>query len=354
MLIAAGVLSHALKILVRNVPKRSTLPMLENVLFEPVDGDVAITATDLTTQCTVVIPARDPIAVCLSARSLLEFVASVDRDAEAKVALVGGILTVTTKGASVTLPSCPAREFPAPIAHVTRAAKHVDRLELIDALDWVALAVGSDPTRPQLAGVLFEHDRVIATDGHRLHAATVDGLASPRALVPPEALALAVRASAGIKSVAISFDKTSMQLTAGDFTITTRLIDQVFPTWQHVVPTSSTFTMAVESRVLEAGIRRVATRKKVGTVPTITLRANGAIKLETSTDGVARMTDVPVVRSTHVGDADHVTGVSGRFLSDAITDVDGTVTLRFGGELDPIVVERDGEGEIAVVMPCRL
>ncbi len=353
MLIAAGVLNHALKILVRQVPNRSTLPMLENILFEPVIGGVALTATDLTTRCMVTIPATDPIALCVPAKSLLEFVAGLDRDAEVAVSLVGGISTVTTKGASVTLPCYPAKDFPAPIAHVATIVTHVDRVEVIDALDWVALAVGSDPTRPQLAGLLFEDGRVVATDGHRLHAATVTGLASPRALVSPDAVALIRRASAGSKNVAISFDGTTMQITVGAWTITTRLIDEVFPPWQQVVPKLSTFTMAVESNVLEAGIRRASGRKSRD-VPTLTLRANGAIKLETSSDGVARTTDVPVVRSTHVGDADHVIGVNGKFLSDAIAEAAGAVTLRFGGELDPIVVERNGSGEIAVVMPCRL
>ena len=72
MQIAAGTLSRALKRLVRLVPKRTAFPIAEHVLFEPTDSGIAITATDLTTQAQIVIPATATFAACLPARPLLE------------------------------------------------------------------------------------------------------------------------------------------------------------------------------------------------------------------------------------------------------------------------------------------
>jgi len=111
MLISAG-LNKAIRILVTLVPKRSTLPVLENIIIVPTIDGVALTATDLTTEARVLVPANDAFATCLPARMLLEFVSSADRSEPIEMSQNGSVVRVTSASASIELPDRSAAEFP--------------------------------------------------------------------------------------------------------------------------------------------------------------------------------------------------------------------------------------------------
>jgi hypothetical protein len=82
------------------------------------------------------------------------------------------------------------------------------------------------------------------------------------------------------------------------------------------------------------------------------MTANGKIVLATTSADVQRVASVDPTRSTHDDLAgDHVIGIDGRYLRDAV-DVTGDVVLRFGDVLAPIVF--DAGARLAVVMPMRL
>jgi DNA polymerase-3 subunit beta len=350
MQIAATDLSRALKMLVRLVPKNSTLTVLENILLEPAKDGVALTATDLTTEARVVVPASKVFSVCLSARELLEFVASIERDANIEMSSRGKIVNVTAAGATLELPQLPASAFPARIKHVGDATRVGDPADFLDALAWVSRAVGEDATRPQLTGVFFDGDHLVATDGHRLHEATIDGLGCPRALVPASAVAFVLRAFRGA-DIGISVSETSVRFESASCAVTTRMIDATFPPYEQVIPKGATFTMKVGTASLETGLKRVARRGSSRDVKPIKIRANGAIKVESAVSDVQLATTIGVIDSTHDGD-DHVQGFNATYISEAIAGADEVATLRFHRADDPIVIETDRR--VAVVMPFRI
>lgn len=353
MLIDGGTLSRSLKTLLRLVDKRSTLPILDHVLFEPVDGGIALVATDLTSQVRVTIAADAPFSTCLPARSLFEFVAAAGRGAQISIEIVGAVAHVTSAGSLLELPHRPPREFPGPIQHDETSLQIVEGAKFLDAIGWVARAIGSDPTRPQLGGVFLDGDRIIATDGHRLHLASLDGLACPRVLIPSSAVAFSLMALRGGETIKISVAETSVQLRSCTWTITARLVDEVFPSYPQVIPKTedAAFLMRVGTDVLEAGLRRVARRGNRGKVAPLRLRANGAIKFEAAVDDVQLTAHIDVIDSTHEGD-DHLMGFNGRYLIEAIAGIDAVASLRFYRPDDPVLIELDDR--IAVVMPFRI
>lgn len=353
MLFAAGVLNRALTLIVKLVPKRSTLPVLEHILFEPADPGIAITATDLTTRATIVVSTKTPFATCLPARQLLEFVSSIDRDAEISMSQHDTIVRVVTSGSSIDLPSRPVVEFPGPIKNVGTGLEVSDPAAFLDALGWVARAVGEDFTRPQLMGVMFDGDAIVATDGHRLHRAKIAGLKCPRALVLSTAVAFILRALKN-QTIAISVNDTTVRFSSPTWTITTRVLDEKFPPYEQVIPKAkgAAFTMRVGAGDLEAGLTRVCGRgSKAHGNRTIKMFANGTIKLESNIADVQRVATVDVLETTHEG-PDHLQGFNGLYLIDAIADIDTVATLRFFKADDPLLVEV--ADRTAVVMPWRL
>lgn len=351
MLIAAGVLNRALKTLVTLVPKRSTLPVLENIIIVPTSDGVALTSTDLTTEARVAVPANDAFVACLPARLLLEFVSSADRGAPIEMSRDGSVVRVTSASASIELPDRSAADFPKPLGCDGPGTDVTDPKAFVESLAWVARAVGHDATRPQLIGVLFDGDRIVATDGHRLHRGTINGLGCRRALVPASAVGLVLRAMKNAESIHITVSDTTVRLISPTWTITTRMVDAIFPAYEQVIPKpdGAAFTMKVGARELGAGLKRASGRSS--DTP-LTLRANGAIKLETRVDEVQRAATVAVIETTHEG-PDHVQGFCGRYLSEALGDGDGTATLRFYEAESPVVIEV-GDRRLGVVMSCRL
>lgn len=352
MLTAAGVLNRALKTLVHIVPKRSTFPTLESVLIEPADGGVAITATDLTAEARIVVPATDAFPTCLPARPLLEFVASLDRDAAVMLAQHGDTVRVAAAGATIDLPQRPPSEFPKTLAHTGTVNAVKDPDAFLEGLSWVARAVGNDETRPQLMGVLLDGDASVGCDGHRLHRVVTTGLGCPKALVPANAIALVLRALKG-QPIEINVGKTTARFRSPSCAITTRLIDALYPTYAQVIPMASgaSFSMKVGAVDLSAGLKRVCGRASRRSDKTMKLSANGAIKLETSGDDVQRAVTVGVLETTHQGD-DHVQGFNPWYLQEALADLDAVASLRFYDAEGPLLIEA-GE-RTAVVMPCRL
>ena len=108
--------------------------------------------------------------------------------------------------------------------------------------------------------------------------------------------------------------------------------------------------MKVDTRELDVGLKRVSGRKQRNA--TMTLRANGAIKLETRIDDLQRAANIAVLQSTHDGPEDHLQGFNPHYLIEALGDDDAAATLRFYDAESPIVI--DAGDRTAVVMPCRL
>lgn len=140
----------------------------------------------------------------------------------------------------------------------------------------------------------------------------------------------------------------------GDWSVRTKLLDhEQFPPYEQVIPasTSAAFTMGAVAEDLQRAVHRVGVGTGTRSVP-LRMTANGKIVLTAANSSVQRAATVEPTRSTHDDLAgDHVIGIDGRYLRDAV-DVTGEVQLRFGDVLEPIVV--DGTARLAVVMPIRL
>lgn len=356
MLIQCGVLVRALKSLVTIIDRKAT-PPFDCVRFEPVTGGVAITATDGSLSASLTMPAEHALDVCVPVRDLLVVVNGVGRGHEVSVALEDSeTVRVSYPGGTATLPHARASGFGASVMPTLprRRRPEVDAGAFGAALRWASLAMGSDETRPYVCGVLLDGDKVVATDGHRLHVANVPGLRSEGMLVPAKAVELLRRLVPRTGKLAVAASDRVMWVGNEDWSVRTKLLaHEQFPPYEQVIPapTSAAFTMGAVAEDLQRAVHRVGVGTGKRSVP-LRMTANGKIILTMASENVQRAATVEPTRSTHDDLAgDHVIGIDGRYLRDAV-DVSGEVQLRFGDVLEPIVV--DGKARLAVVMPIRL
>ena len=162
------------------VERRHTLPILANVLLEPKDGKLFITATDLEMQITAVadIAGKDGQATTVAARKLLDLLRALPDDATLNVDTSGSKMTVRAGRSRFNLQTMAAGDYP-------RISLGTEQLQTISLpqKDLRALfkraefAMAQQDIRYYLNGMLLVIDnaslQAVATDGHRLSWASL-------------------------------------------------------------------------------------------------------------------------------------------------------------------------------------
>jgi DNA polymerase III sliding clamp (beta) subunit (PCNA family) len=234
-------------------------------------------------------------------------------------------------------------------------ATYYDAKDLASCLDFVLPASSTDETRPHLNSVCFENEKLLTTDGHRLHAAeTKVSLNGNRVLSRNHAFVLRAMCDCPLikQHVAVQLrDKTCAS--GGVFyfnsvavVFTAQMLDVEFPPWNQVVPKiDDVYTMKTKLFVTAVKNAPVGSDRSAG----IQLVVNGTVKVEVRTND--RQSSVEV-KPLHCADRNVTICLCARYLKEAIDTPDETLTVQVNGKLDPVVV-RHGRGSFAVLMPMR-
>src|SRR5215510_4310215 len=142
------------------VERRTTLPILANVLLEPATEGLALTATDMQVGLRNVIPAqvKKKGTVTVNARKLYEIVRELSADEVTLKAAQAGWVEVLAGRSRFKIVSLDAKDFPAlPLGQ--QAVKGVE-LEIAagtlrEMIDKTLFAVSTDDTRLNLSGVFL-------------------------------------------------------------------------------------------------------------------------------------------------------------------------------------------------------
>ncbi len=162
------------------ISKRSTLPVLQNVLLELRGGVIEVTGTnlDVTAQCRVICDQNsDNAKITVPAKALADALAGGPDAVRAHATFPDkGAPKLTVNG--VTLHGIDAAEFPPGGSWCASAYVTVPAATFQHALGQVAPFMHKDQSTPSLCGVNIKPDkralRLAATDRHRLGLSTVE------------------------------------------------------------------------------------------------------------------------------------------------------------------------------------
>jgi DNA polymerase III sliding clamp (beta) subunit (PCNA family) len=338
--------------------RRSTQPPFDVVRLTANAGQLQLATTDGTSWLRVSVPCEgDDVDIYLPVRPLADFVAAADRTSTIEFVAEGATTDVACDGSISTLDACSGTELPgAPDVDSSPVSWERDAdwysAGLRQALTWVLRAVCNDETRPQLASVLFDRRDVVSTDGHRLHRVRLAGLcARPFAVSYVAAAALARMPRSEL--VTLERYKEYVRFAGESWQLTTKISESSFPPYRQVIPSRrvDSCRIEVDADLAASALKRLPQRTRSGALG-VRAAINGELTFEREDEvGHIRRATVPLASSTHRGE-DLVFGINARYLADAIAD-GVTAMLRFGGPLDPIVVDH-GDGRRAVIMPVRL
>jgi len=253
------------------VEKKTTIPILSNVLLEARGDRITLTATDLELgiRCSCPAKVKKEGAGTIPARKLLDYVRLLP-DAELTVKFLENHWANLTCGRSRTRIAGMSREsFPELPQMPEQIAKLPARL-LSSMIQKTSFAISLEESRFTLNGALLilsgEAMTMVATDGHRLAyvESKMEGISPARpfrALVPKKAMAEILKLSdeAGSEAqVALAGDDNHLFFEIGERLLITRKLTGNFPDYERVLPRDHALEAKLNKEEIRSAIERVS------------------------------------------------------------------------------------------------
>lgn len=253
------------------VEKKTTIPILSNLLLEVQDSTLRISATDLDLGVRCGCPAKveEEGSGTIPAKRLLEIVRSLpDAEIRFKV-LENHWVQLTCQRSSFKLVGMAKDNFPVlpgvPNPIVTISAGVFKTL-----IQKTIFAITNEESRYTINGglLLLKPGSVtmVATDGHRLalieRELEVAGLKNElRVLIPKKAMGELLRLvseSEEGRPVQFSKDESHLFFSVGERVLISRMLTGNFPNYEAVLPRESPRVVELDKNLITAAIRRVA------------------------------------------------------------------------------------------------
>ncbi len=249
----------------------STLPILEDFLFELTDDQLKITASDLETTISVVLKtdmAENPGVVAIPAKMLLDIMKTFpELPVTISVNMENmGIELIAGEG-KYKLVGHKSDEFPQVPELGETSKMPLTASLLVNAFNKTLFAAGNDELRPVMSGVLCEvtenYLTFVATDAHKLvryRRADVHPNLNASFILPKKPLnhLKNIMPDDVDLEVKLEYNDTNAMMTFDDITLICRLIEGKYPNYEAVIPTKNPFKLTVDRKILLNSLRRVA------------------------------------------------------------------------------------------------
>jgi DNA polymerase III subunit beta len=254
------------------VERKTTIPILSNVLLEAAGERLTLTATDLELGIRCSCPARvkKEGAGTVPARKLLDYVRLLP-EGDVNMKFLENHWASINSGRSRTRIAGMSRESFPELPQMPEPIAEIPVKMLASMIARTAFAISTEESRFTLNGALLlmrpEGLTMVATDGHRLayvQASAAEGgnLDKPfRALVPKKAMAELVKLAddAGADAKAIfAGDDNHLFFQVGHRLLITRKLTGNFPDYERVLPKDHQHTATLERNEIRSAIERVA------------------------------------------------------------------------------------------------
>lgn len=366
--VSKNALLKELNLLQGIVEKKSTIPILSNVLIETTDDSaISLVATDLDvslqTQCSAEI--LRPGSIVLQARKLFEIVRNLpDMDISfskedndwVKIVCASSEFRIVGQ-AKEHFPSTPKTDK----GGVTIPAAVMNSL-----INRTSFAITQEESRYALNGalLLLADDRLqmVATDGHRLALAsssmeqTEASSDHVRVIIPKKALNELAKLTAGSEEpVEMSRDENHLYFELQNRYLTSRMLAGQFPNYDLVLPKNNDKSITLNVDKITQAIRRAALMADERSHGVKIDLSSGKLSITSQSADVGEAKEeIPL---DYTGDNVSV-GFNAGYLLDFLGVV-GTdeVVFEFKDEQSPALMSPHGDGQADykyVVMPMRL
>ncbi|MBU2235078.1 MAG: DNA polymerase III subunit beta [Proteobacteria bacterium] len=352
------------------VEKKTTMPILSNLLLRAADDRLTIIATDREIGLVADYEAEiiQGGEITLSARKLHEMVREVQGEKIHVVKNERDMVMITCNKAVYRIPGIPADDYPVVAGQEEIPQCRIKGGILKELIRRTAFAMSTDETRKTLNGVFLETEksaetsmiRMVATDGHRLALMKIDtgekdfldlekgvivprkGIGEIRRLVDEE-----------IGDMFLGIGKGMLMIKTDHTLLKVSLIDGEYPDYSRVIPVGKGLVVTLEKDKFIHALRRmsvISSERYNGVIITI---SEGRLVMNSTNPDVGEANDE--IDISYSGE-ERSTGYNVTYLSDAVEVIDeGQVEFEIGAGMKPGVVRSIGnENYFCIVMPLKL
>lgn len=230
------------------VERKSTLPILSNILFDVSGSSLTLTATDLELEMvsfTDVDNQAEDGKVTIPAKKLLDICKSLPEDSTLTFESDNDAIKISTGRSKYSLSTLPSTDFPNIEEWKGDVEFSLAKSELLRLIESTHFSMANQDVRYYLNGMSIETEnneiRSVATDGHRLAICKIsnDALSLPtrQVIVPRKGILEIIRLLAPIEEeVQVFLGSNHIRIIDKEFSFTSKLVDGRFPDYRRVLP----------------------------------------------------------------------------------------------------------------------
>lgn len=365
--VASSELQKALNKISGVVPSKSTLPILENILFDLSKNTLRLSATDLEVSMSawMEVKGSEDGKIAAPAKRLMETIRSLpDVQLVFHADLSANKIKMITETGEYVLMGESSEEFPA-IPQLKVEDKILLSGDMLrKMISRTLFAASADELRPAMTGVLLQIKegelRAVVTDGHRLVRINYTGMKHSNLkkdiIVPAKAMNLVAR-SADDGENTLAVDSTHIQFSFGNTTLTSRVIEESYPNYESVIPLDNDKKLIVSRDLMLASVRRVALYSSSTTHQIrCSLKKN---ELRVSAEDVDFGGEAKEKIACQYADDELEIGFNSAYLVDILSHIDSDeIEFQLSSPVRAAIVtpvqQRANEDVLMLVMPMRL
>ena len=368
--IERGELLKALSHVTSVVERRTTIPILSNVMLKASASSLQFKATDLEREVLESVEAKvsQPGALTVPAHMLHDIVRKLPEGAEIELKREADKerLMLTSGHSRFSLQTLSAEDFPDLAVGEIGHEFTIEAADLKRLIEKTRFAISTEETRYYLNGIYFHTAetgkaktlRAVATDGHRLAQVELprpkgaDGM--PGVIIPRKTvheLARLLENTSAKAKVGVSQSKVRFEI--GDVVLTSKLIDGTFPDYGRVIPHNNDKELKVPNAAFMSAVDRVSTiASERGRAVKLNLATDKLVLTVNNPEGGSATEEIPV----EYGASPLEIGFNARYLLDIAGQLEGDeAKFLLADPGSPTMVRDDAnEGALYVLMPMRV
>ena len=349
------------------IEKRSTLPILSNILLDAQNSKLIITATDLD---LIFIHEMNNIEVIMEGRTtttsstIYDIVRKLSSGKKINLTLTDkNKLHLESEKSNFNLNCMSASEFPLTDENFNQNEFSMKSKHLLKLLNKCKFSISNDETRHYLSGIYFHQTEVddksyltaVATDSHRMSISKIrlekKIIFEPIILPKKTIFQLCSLLDNYDGEVKISNIKSKIKFELNESVLISKLIDGKFPNYIQVIPKNNQKKLEIELKKFLNSVDRVAS---------VSLDKKDGVKFDLSKD-ILNLS----VNNTNSGDGKETLNVkfdydlqisfNSKYLIDVASQLDGeNIEIFFNDTGSPALIKDPSDFDsIYVVMPMK-
>ena len=257
------------------IEKKTTLPILSNILIEAKDSKIKITATDLDIIYFEEIPVKEVKtegSTTTSASVLYDILRKLKASTKVELTLLNSNkLNLVSENSKFNLLCMPPDNFPLSEEVINEKYFEISAQKLLKLLNKTKISISNDETRHYLNGIYLHKTKLenksflcgVATDSHRLSSSSIeiDPNSQFESIILPKKtifqLISLIEQNNNLIKISNSKSKIKFEMESG--VLISKVIDGRFPDYNKVIPKDTDKALEIKLDEFKNSIERVTT-----------------------------------------------------------------------------------------------